>query len=138
LVEGSDRQKKATGKASETVGNAGTENSMNEMMVRMYEGAEAPAPGSVDLSPLPLPVMLSKPNAYGIRGLDEKIGEWVLWRSEASTGAQKDKAQYLILRGAAAGQNEGTVSPSAILRQPWEAFRDVSFRCVLSSAGVKR
>jgi hypothetical protein len=38
----------------------------------------------------------------------------------------------VILRGSAVGQSKGTVSPSVIQRQPWEAFGDVSFRCVLS------
>jgi serine/threonine protein kinase len=137
LLEGSGLRKRPPASVSEPAGNAGSGNSMNEMMARMYQGTEAPPPGSVDLSPMPLPVMLSEPNAYGIRGLDEKVGEWALWRSETSSDAKKDEAQYVILRGAAGGQSKGTVSPSVILRQPWEAFGDVSFRCVLSTTDAQ-
>ena len=134
LLKGSEPQKRFPGSASQPTEKAGTESSMNEMMAHMYEGVEAPAPGSVDLSPMPPPVMLSEPNAFGIRGLNEKIGEWALRRSEASSQAKKDEVQYVILRGAAVGKSKGTISPSVIARQPWEAFGDVGFRCVLSPA----
>jgi serine/threonine protein kinase len=133
LLEGTEPISGTSGSSSEVSGNPGTGNSMSEMMNRMmYEGSEAPVPGSVDLAPMPPPVMLSEPNAFGIRGLDEKIGEWALWGKEASSGEKKDEVRYVILRGAAVGQGKGIISPSAITRQPWEAFADVSFRCVLS------
>ena len=80
LLEGSEPISGTPESSSEALGNPAAENSMNEVMNRMmYEGSKAPVPGSVDLSPMPPPVMLSEPNAYGIRGLDEKIGEWALW-----------------------------------------------------------
>ena len=139
LLEGSEPISGTSGSSSEASGNPGTENSMNEMMNRMmYEGSEAPVPGSVDLSPMPPPVMLSEPNAYGIRGLDEKIGEWALWGKKASSGEKKDEIRYMILRGATAGQGKGIISPSVITRQPWEAFADVSFRCVLSYTDAQK
>jgi hypothetical protein len=131
-------KKTPPGNASEPIGNAGTGDSMSAMMSEMHEGTEAPAPGSVDLSPMPPPVMLSKPNAYGIRGLEERIGEWALWGKEASTDGQEGERQYVILRGVSGGRSKGTVSPSGVTRQPWEAFGDVSFRCVLSSTDVQR
>jgi serine/threonine protein kinase len=137
LLQGAEPKEGPSGSISETPGKAGTENSMNEMMTHMYEGVEAPPPGSVNLSPFPPPVMLSKPNAFGIRGLDEAIGEWALRRREASSDAKKNEVQYVILRGAVVGQSKGTISPSVIQRQPWEAFGDVSFRCVLSSVDAK-
>jgi serine/threonine protein kinase len=138
LVEGAEMKKTPPGNASEPIGNAGTGDSMSAMMSEMHEGTEAPAPGSVDLSPMPPPVMLSKPNAYGIRGLEERIGEWALWGKEASTDGQEGERQYVILRGVSGGRSKGTVSPSGVTRQPWEAFGDVSFRCVLSSTDVQR
>jgi serine/threonine protein kinase len=138
LLGGSELRKRPPGNASEGRGNVAAGDSMSEMMARVYEGTEAPGPGSVDLSPMPPPVMLSEPNAYGIRGLDEKIGEWALWRSKASADEKKDEAQYVILRGAAVGQSKGTLSPSIILRQPWEAFADVSFRCVSTTMNAQK
>jgi serine/threonine protein kinase len=137
LLQGAEPKKGPSGSVSETAGKAGTENSMNEMMTHIYEGVEAPPPGSVVLSPFPPPVMLSKSNAFGIRGLNEAIGEWALWRRETSSNAKNNEVQYVILRGAVVGQSQETISPSVIQRQPWEAFGDVSFRCVLSSMDAK-
>jgi serine/threonine protein kinase len=138
LLGGNELTKRLPGNASEGRGNVAAGDSMSEMMAHVYEGTEAAAPGSVDLSPMPPPVMLSEPNAYGIRGLDEKIVEWTLWRSETPSDANKNEVQYVILRGSAVGQSKATLSPSIILRQPWEAFADVSFRCVLSTMNAQK
>ncbi len=63
-----------------------------------------------------------EPNAYGIRGLNGKIGEWGL-RGDPSS------PEYLVMGGPFSGVQEG--SPS-IRRLPLEAFEEVGFRTVLS------
>jgi serine/threonine protein kinase len=78
---------------------------------------------------MPSSVMLSKPNALGIRGMNEGIGEWGV-REVKSDKGEKDKVveDYVIL-GFAAGEK------GAVSRQPWEAFERVGFRCVLDISG---
>ncbi|MBW1999652.1 MAG: protein kinase [Deltaproteobacteria bacterium] len=57
---------------------------------------------------LPLPVALSKPNSYGVRGLDGNVNEWA-----------RNGSRYVVM-------------PSGIPRSPWEAFEEVGFRTIWS------
>jgi len=81
---------------------------------------------------IPLPVVLFKPNAFGIRGLNGNIGEWGLRSIDLSTAGQGN-TQYLVLGGPLSRLKTEKASPSAIRRYPWEAFAEVGFRCALSS-----
>ena len=51
---------------------------------------------------------LTQPNEYGIRGFAGDVSEWGL-RFQMDSSKEKGGPQYMIL-------------PSAICRQPWEAF----------------
>jgi len=62
-------------------------------------------------------VMNDQPNKYGIRGSNEKVKEWGLMVSDATSRDNIREAEYVVL-------------PSTIQRQPWEGFGDVGFRCV--------
>lgn len=97
-------------------------------------GATSPSPGGRPLEKAValaeaasasrlLPVILSSPNALGIRGLGKNVREWVrVSDKEASTevhvvgGMVKDQGPETHLR-----------------RQPWEAFFDVGFRTALAA-----
>lgn len=87
----------------------------------LYVAAGAEAPTTSSMLPVPSPVMLSKPTAYGVRGLNESIGEWVVH------GVDFAVAGHLW---SDAEKPEG--APSAIRRYPWEAFEEVGFRTALN------
>jgi len=76
------------------------------------------------------PVLSSEPNAFGIRGMNEDIGEWALLQSEATSRAEPGEAEYVILGGIEAAVEKDEPLPSLVIRQPWESFEEVGFRCV--------
>ncbi len=72
---------------------------------------------------LPYPVMLMKANLFGIKGLNMNLGTWV---RESLEG---DKYIFAVLGGFEA-RKPGDFSPRPVIRNPWEAFEEVGFRCV--------
>lgn len=73
-----------------------------------------------------LPLMFLKPNALGLKGLNEDIAEW----ATQETGSEKGKGtEYVVMGEKTKGQEKEI--PSALVRQPWEAIERVGFRCVL-------
>jgi formylglycine-generating enzyme required for sulfatase activity len=54
---------------------------------------------------------------YGLRGLGRDNQEWVLWFPQPASRNNSIDADYAVL-------------PEAVIRQPWEAFEKVGFRCV--------
>lgn len=97
-------------------------------------GETSPAPGGKPLEKAvalaeaasanrPLPVILSSPNALGIRGLGKNVREWVrVPGRDAST-------EFHVVGGMTKDQGPET----HLRRQPWEAFFDVGFRTALTS-----
>jgi hypothetical protein len=63
------------------------------------------------------PVINFKPNSFGIRGLNKSIKEWGLLISQLNSRDKIRDAEYVVL-------------PSTVLRQSWEGFAEVGFRCV--------
>ena len=63
------------------------------------------------------PVTDYPPDRFGIRGLGRDIQEWVRWLSPPDSRDKSIDADYAVL-------------PEAVIRQPWEAFEKVGFRCV--------
>jgi len=79
--------------------------------------------------PIPTPVMVYKPNRFGVRGLNANIGEWggkELERPEGSTGG---RPEYVVLGGISKFEQKEMV-PAPVGRYPWEAFERVGFRGV--------
>jgi eukaryotic-like serine/threonine-protein kinase len=93
------------------------EMNMEAMHSQMQVQAQSKEPASKMPPPSLEPVMNEPPNQYEIRGLDERIKEWGRWIFEPSARDKITDAEFVIL-------------PEAIVRQPWEAFADVGFRCV--------
>lgn len=93
------------------------EMNMEGMHAQMHEqsrtDAETTKTPLSDLSP----VIDYQPNQYGIRGLNKSIKEWGLWVPTSTSRDELKDAEYLVL-------------PSTIIRQPWEAFETVGFRCI--------
>lgn len=81
--------------------------------------------------PFPSPVLLFKPNSLGIRGLNENISEWGIQNIKIPSTSNQARRQYVILGGLEKKKKNETLSPP-ILREPWEAFEEVGFRCVRS------
>jgi len=86
--------------------------------------------------PIPSPVIVCKPNHYGVRGLNGNMGEWGVLSVNEPAGEQKP--EYLVLGGALSKSENGDALPSAIKRYPWEAFSEVGFRCALSAINQGR
>jgi len=79
----------------------------------------------------PLPVMLLKRNALGIRGLNSGMGEWGLRIATWGEGEKNPRLEYVVL--GTFGQGPGTPprTPALVPRHPWEAFEEVGFRTVI-------
>ncbi len=79
-------------------------------------------------SAYPTPVLDSKPDPSGIRGLNGRIAEWTL--------ATKDSKNpgYVVLGGSMNEADSKSPSNQGIKREPWEASEEISFRTVISSS----
>ena len=101
--------------------------------------ASEQARDSVSADPLTIhsPVMLFKPNANGIRGLNEIVSEWGLRIPNASGSENYGKSEYVILGGLGRVSDKEHAFPSPMSRQPWEAFEEVGFRCVRSAMSLE-
>ncbi len=86
--------------------------------------------------PIHAPVILFEQNIFGIRGLNGSISEWV-FSSPTPTGIDNE-TEYIILGQFASHAAKGKTDLSAILRQPWEAFEEVGFRCVISAKAFEK
>jgi serine/threonine protein kinase len=88
--------------------------------------------GAMDTSqlqlPIPTPVMLYQPNNYGIRALNENIGEWGLRLNYEN--ANNSNIEYVVLGGLHAGPGSKDRNPSVISSSPKKTYADVGFRTV--------
>jgi len=88
-----------------------------------------PATGVRELQlPIPTPVMFYEPNAYGIRGLNQNIGEWGL-RPHNEDSKQKNN-EYVLLGGLQDSSEINNTNPTIIRRAPRKSYADVGFRTV--------
>ena len=55
-------------------------------------------------------------NKYGVRAMDKGFGEWSLMRNSIPGEEPLNTVNYMIM-------------PLGVMRQPWEAFEEVGFRC---------
>jgi eukaryotic-like serine/threonine-protein kinase len=80
----------------------------------------------------PPPASFYDQNAFGIRGLNEGIGEWAI-RAFSRPSKAKPQGNMFAVIGGLEGHAKGSSSiPSVISRFPWESFEEVGFRTVLS------
>ena len=81
---------------------------------------------------LPTPVMLLKPNTFGIRGMNINLGSWIVEFSEPLNEVKNLKRpliSFAIAGGFDRDKEPQNYIPSIIKRQPWEGFEEVGFRC---------
>ena len=102
----------------DTTGIGSESSTMMTHMEMMNEQTKSSPSEPQQPSKSPVSVTQFKPNLYRIRGLRENVSEWVLSKGSRELDKQ-EKLKYLIL-------------PSAVIRQPWEAFEEVGFRTALS------
>lgn len=107
-----------------------------EMSSGMRSGRQPAASTSQGSLQLPHPVLFSNPNGYGIRGLNEQVGEWAVRELKTISGEKKQERTYLVVGGQGRAGERGEPLPllSAVERYPWEAFEEVGFRCAMSVA----
>jgi serine/threonine-protein kinase len=87
------------------------------MHSQMHGQPQTESLGPVIPAPALVPVTDFPPDQFGLRGLGGDIQEWVLWFSQPASRDNSIDADYAVL-------------PEAVVRQPWEAFEKVGFRCV--------
>jgi serine/threonine-protein kinase len=78
------------------------------------------------------PVLSFQPNALGIRGMDNNVGDWALLLIGATSRDDKSEEEYVILGGIEGLAEKDSSIPSLVIRHPWEAFEEVGFRAALS------
>jgi len=130
LVKGAKEKTKPV-----SAGQGSTDTSVADMMdVEEFEMADKPPVGLTGKGPyrFPYSVILYIPDRYGVRGLNENIGEWVI-EEIPTTGDAKSLENFAVMGGFRDSQNQGGSLPRPLLRQPWEAFQEVGFRCVRST-----
>jgi serine/threonine-protein kinase len=75
-------------------------------------------------------VLSFPPNAFGIRGMNADIGEWAFLLPGSTSRSESGDAEYVILGGIETVAEKDSPIPSFVIRQPWESFEEVGFRCV--------
>ena len=107
---------------------------MNEMMTHM-EGSQSkpnkPSPKPKSHSEGISSVFSVRSNRYGIRGLDGNVSEWGFRVQETSRQGEKKATEYVVLGGSKKDSGKERQLVPGIKRFPWEAFKEVGFRCVL-------
>jgi serine/threonine-protein kinase len=87
--------------------------------------------GEISFSELP-PVTDFSPNQYGIRGLNKLISEWGIGGDKSGSTDKLGGKEYVVMGRTEKVPPETLSIPSAVPRQPWEAFEKVGFRCARS------
>ncbi len=80
---------------------------------------------------IPTPVMFYEANAYGIRALNQNIGEWGL-RSK-NEGSKLENSEYVVLGRLKSILETNNTNPTIIRRAPRKSYADVGFRTVMST-----
>jgi len=132
--QATDRLPAGSGTAATPQNKTGDED-MEQMMDSMHQGSQTSPSLPARASParIPAPVILFKPDTFGIRGLNGELSEWGTEASEHSGTSGSAETKYVILGGPLNGRGEGGVPSAPLVRNPWEAFAQVGFRCVLSA-----
>jgi hypothetical protein len=108
----------------------------SEMMGDWSDGQQDSGRASAPQTLKPLqklePVLSFQPNAFGIRGMNNDVGEWALLLIGATSRDEKIDEEYVILGGIEGLAEKDSSIPSLVIRQPWEAFEEVGFRSARS------
>ncbi len=109
------------------------QSAMSNMMEMMHKTTNEPrvsAPESPEPPHFPSPVLNSRPNKLGIRGLNGNISEWGIVPAQKGKQKQRELVEYIILGGLEGVVKKDKRIPPFLVRKPWEAFEEVGFRTV--------
>ncbi|MEW6113169.1 MAG: protein kinase [Thermodesulfobacteriota bacterium] len=95
-----------------------------------FPGMESPGTAAR----VPHAISRYKPNADGIRGLEENVSEWGV----RPTADQSSRSSFVILGGFAGSILHTAGFMPGVAQDPSMAFEDVGFRCVQSTVAKKR
>lgn len=113
------------------------EGMMHEMgggMMEQYNHTEKSTVNTIGrTSKEPPPATFYDQNAFGIRGLNERIGEWVIRAFPSPSKTKSQSNMFAVIGGLENQFNDSSSIPSIISRFPWEGFEEVGFRTVKSS-----
>ena len=102
------------------------------MHTKMHDQKDSDAsPEEISNSEVPHVTDLS-PNQYGIRGLNNLISEWGIGGEKSGATDKPGDNKYVVMGRPEKVPTEALSIPSAVPRQPWEAFEEVGFRCARS------
>lgn len=134
---GSSREETSqpAGNPSKKENSTGRDEMMHQMMAPQPQSAPPKNPTGLQI---PAPVILFKPNRFGIRGLNGTIAEWGVQTLKLPQATQVAGSKYLALGGILSRPGGDAGHSAAISRHPWEAFPTVGFRCALSVSKAGR
>jgi len=133
---------KKVSSSQNTAGVAWADDSMGGMHEQMHgdrEPSESPQIEKVVPSlrekaiSVPEPVITFEPNALGIRGLNEEIGEWAKY-ADPPLSEPSNEVRYAMLEATGEKPDGSGRLPRPIGRQPWEAGSTVGFRCARNAS----
>lgn len=127
VTTGNGAQKSSHGTASDPSGRM-----MHEADSGMQSGSSSVSSATETILPVPSPVLLSKPNECGVRGLNRGIGEWGVCSTVLSSEGKDRTSGFVIMSRLADDVENLLSSPSSVPRFLWEAFEEVGFRCAMS------
>jgi serine/threonine protein kinase len=105
---------------------------MGDWSENRQDSARASAPQTLKPLQKLRSVLFAQPNAFGIRGLNNDVGEWAIKFMGATSRDEKSNEEYVILGGIEGMAEKDSSIPSLVIRHPWEAFEEVGFRSVRS------
>lgn len=79
---------------------------------------------------------LFTPNLLGVKGLNARVGEWVLKSSTDFSEDQTKMNQYAVI-GGLEGAPQNSSLPESIARFPWEGHEDIGFRTAKTAGGIE-
>jgi hypothetical protein len=81
----------------------------------------------------PPPASFYNKNAFGIRGLNQRIGEWAIRSIPSPSKAKSQSNMFAVIGGLENQFSDSSSITSIISRFLWESFEEVGFRTVKSS-----
>ncbi|MDA3895268.1 MAG: bifunctional serine/threonine-protein kinase/formylglycine-generating enzyme family protein [Desulfobacteraceae bacterium] len=85
--------------------------------------------------PILTPVILLDANPLEIRGLNQCINEWTI-QSIKGQDSDTNKGPHYMVIGNARDETAKNAWLSAVIRQPWESFEEVGFRCAMDISEI--
>lgn len=107
----------------------------NWNMDENYQSEANNTNSSMSISKTPSSAAFFEPNTFGVRALNEGIGEWGM-RDLSAIPDDKLQENLFIVMGILDNDSEKIFLPPIISRFPWEGFEEIGFRTVMSAPSI--